>query len=440
MESALYQGSHSADPSHIHEDVVMTEAPGILTIGSVEPEMFRDILQTHGPTDSYYANGMADDLDSLLFQTPACTSRSDSMHLSESDSQACINLFMSRISPSGRTSAGALSRPSRELSHEGSHSDGSLRPGGGSSRFPSREMMDFLGSDILDRCATPQSAKEVQGIGRVIANDIDWDSISLPLLLLKSHLSAFLDGSQSYLTRKYSSRVSEDTLFEMLRSSWLQAKLEDVVNWNSKATAQAIRECRDHKANKITPTSPPSTVTSQSRNSALRRREGSDTRIKTHAYIVSKGLAGRLRIMFRTPIVPTRDNDAANPSPELTLSYLPTASESTTALTILFSMSPTLQRSSISPYIKSFNVVPRDSEIIEAVKRNDLKAVQQLFDMNKASPLDVDPWGYSLLSVSVSAPKCERERLMLYPVRHERKRIGCVSITSARRCQHPELQ
>ena len=98
MNSALCQGSHSADPSDIHEDLVMTEAPDILTIDSVEPDMFRDILQTPGPTDSCYTIGMADDLDSLRFQTPARTSRSDSMHRSESGWQALVEW-----SPSGRS-------------------------------------------------------------------------------------------------------------------------------------------------------------------------------------------------------------------------------------------------------------------------------------------------------------------------------------------------
>lgn len=54
----------------------------------------------------------------------------------------------------------------------------------------------------------------------------------------------------------------------------------------------------------------------------------------------------------------------------------------------------------ICPYIETFNVVPHNSKIIQYVSQNNVRGVQRLFDLGEASPLDVDPFGISLLSVS----------------------------------------
>ena len=48
------------------------------------------------------------------------------------------------------------------------------------------------------------------------------------------------------------------------------------------------------------------------------------------------------------------------------------------------------------------NLVPESSEVIRRVSRNDLLGLQKQFDNREASPLDVDPRGYSSLSVSLT--------------------------------------
>ena len=50
--------------------------------------------------------------------------------------------------------------------------------------------------------------------------------------------------------------------------------------------------------------------------------------------------------------------------------------------------------------IKTYNVVPDNSEIIEAVRWNDTRAFRKLIKERKASPRDVDSQGFSLLHVS----------------------------------------
>lgn len=51
------------------------------------------------------------------------------------------------------------------------------------------------------------------------------------------------------------------------------------------------------------------------------------------------------------------------------------------------------------PLIRTFNVVPEDSKIIDCVRRNDLNGFKRLIDEKLASPRDVSPNGLSLLQV-----------------------------------------
>ena len=55
----------------------------------------------------------------------------------------------------------------------------------------------------------------------------------------------------------------------------------------------------------------------------------------------------------------------------------------------------------IGPCLRTFNVIPNNSEAISCIKHNDLEGLQTLFDKREASPTDVDEGGFTLLSVSV---------------------------------------
>lgn len=50
--------------------------------------------------------------------------------------------------------------------------------------------------------------------------------------------------------------------------------------------------------------------------------------------------------------------------------------------------------------LRSYNIVPNNSEILEAIRLGDTDAVLDLFRSGKASPFDKNPDGYSLLEVS----------------------------------------
>ena len=92
----------------------------------------------------------------------------------------------------------------------------------------------------------------------------------------------------------------------------------------------------------------------------------------------------------------------SRPQNMLRLSFMPIDEKRTTGIAINFQRTQdALLRTALSRRIKSINVVPKDSEVIQCIKRNDLRSLQILFDKREASPLDVDPQGCSLLSASL---------------------------------------
>ena len=84
----------------------------------------------------------------------------------------------------------------------------------------------------------------------------------------------------------------------------------------------------------------------------------------------------------------------------LAIAFMPRSKDRTVGVSIMFSeIRNTVGAQKISPYIRTFNVIPKDSAIINSVVHNNLEEVQSLFASGEASPLDVDPDGFSLLSV-----------------------------------------
>ena len=84
----------------------------------------------------------------------------------------------------------------------------------------------------------------------------------------------------------------------------------------------------------------------------------------------------------------------------LGLSIIPKACRRTLGLTANFTFFETNSNSPrISPTVHTFNVVPQDSAIINYVARDDLQNVRRMFEAGTASPFDIEPGGFSLLSV-----------------------------------------
>lgn len=84
----------------------------------------------------------------------------------------------------------------------------------------------------------------------------------------------------------------------------------------------------------------------------------------------------------------------------ITVCSIPQDQQRTLGLMVSFALNTAPFGARISPHIRTFNVVPTRSPIIECVKKHDLEGVQKLFAEGQASPSDVDPKGNSLLQVS----------------------------------------
>ena len=92
----------------------------------------------------------------------------------------------------------------------------------------------------------------------------------------------------------------------------------------------------------------------------------------------------------------------SNPQFALHVSFMPRDEKRTIVISIDFEGAPDNRPAySLGRYIKTINVVPQESDIIQCVSRNDVRSLQILFDKREASALDVDPQGFSLLSVSI---------------------------------------
>ena len=88
----------------------------------------------------------------------------------------------------------------------------------------------------------------------------------------------------------------------------------------------------------------------------------------------------------------------------LDLAVTPTADERTKGVSVTFIRTVNeFVGPHTCPFIKVFNVVPDDSEILSCVSSNDLQGIQKLFERGEASPTDVDKHGFSLLSVRIQA-------------------------------------
>ena len=201
---------------------------------------------------------------------------------------------------------------------------------------------------------------------------------------------------------KVDSRGSDrDKLHGMIHSEWLRLELDNVICWILESVSKDIRQ---HQARRgIGKFASPF---EESREPSAHRRRSGD-KIETNnevpiigtSYAQSKSHRGVLRVTlgnFLNRETPTNILEA------LRVFFMPMESRRTIGLCATFiNVMSEVSGPRISPRLKTFNVVPDDSEIISCIKRNDLNGLQMLFDKRQASPTDVDPRGFSLLSVSV---------------------------------------
>ena len=209
--------------------------------------------------------------------------------------------------------------------------------------------------------------------------------------------------------RNFSRGSTLDILHRLLCSGWLLNELENLLCWSYEASARAIRQRQSARNGALEDTySKRSDIHNDDYNTLgtemdLRRRSSilSGQQTKLTSAWSSHMPNGTLNIRLRTVTPQHLILDGKKSPSVLEISSIPIMANRTTGISAVFINPLSNNRGPrISPQIRTFNVVPEGSEIILCVRNNDLQGVRSLFDLGKASPSDVDPRGFSLLSAS----------------------------------------
>ena len=260
--------------------------------------------------------------------------------------------------------------------------------------------MPILG-DVESKGGSLSTQVQIQlGNGQPITcENFDPSNALLPLLLMQAHLGR--DFCSDYHSKVDLRGSNLDKLHGITHSEWLKLELDNVICWISERLYKTIRQHQaQRRIGKFA-----SHVEKDREPSAQRRR--SDDKIETNDDLQSIGTAyaqtythrGALRVRLGK----IRDRGTLADAPEiLTVTFVPEDCRRTMGLCATFiDVMSEANGPRISPRLRTFNVVPDDSEVISCIKRNDLNGLQLLFDKREASPTDVGSRGSSLLSVSV---------------------------------------
>lgn len=387
-------------------DFVMAEAPVAPALRSEGTEFWGDILSST-EMQLENSNGISRVLQNdESWRRPSTTqpSRASSMQVSSTDWRRYLN-----FSPSMRSSSGVYAMASRSPRYP-SRPSGAIR-----SRTTASPRAFFPNSVVRathreqgSHSMTPQQSN---GLAIFLTFDgTDPDIIMLPLQMLRSSYLEFLklDLSNPGIWKNWFSQGSTlDHLDSTLRSDWLSLEMEELICQGYELSAQAIRRRQaarpvssigsrrflsldDHETERLEIGHWP--TENRDLETSLEMRPTSRTSRQTSM--------GRLNLELSTP---SRDSPHSNISDVpcvINISFVPRRQQRTTGISAVFQRgSSASEVCNISPRLRTFNVIPNDSLVIKYIARNDILGVQRLFTEGKASPLDVDSNGFSLLSV-----------------------------------------
>ena len=269
-----------------------------------------------------------------------------------------------------------------------------------------------IDDDERQACRQPSYAKVQEhdtlinnlDVGPIILENGDIQSLISPLELCKSHLIRSL--GHPLIQRMVNVEPVTACLIELLQSPWLLSAMDGLLCWAYEMTAN--RSCQllgaSHDFNACS-----GPVKEPHDKGGMRSCKASETRKDTSATLWHKTSRSQLLVTSSTGTISVRyssvfgTNQRTMQSEQLlalALAFMPGSDDRTVGVSIMFSdIQDTVGAEKISPYIRTFNVIPKDSAIINSVLHNDLEGVRTLFASGEASPLDVDPDGFSLLSV-----------------------------------------
>ena len=233
------------------------------------------------------------------------------------------------------------------------------------------------------------------------------EEVVLPLHLLKENFPVHF--AQDSLGKYVRSVTPVADIFQLVDSMQLSFEIEDLLCQCFEMSASSIRErqaarkgrdtdvphCRKPLEEISQSSRTRSIATTKQNPQMLQKMEG---KVIYHMTWAVPNGTFRLRLISRADMsVPAVRTNL----PSIHVSFMPKDDRRTTGVTVRFQrLQGDHHGYSLYRRIKTINVVPKNSNVIQCVLRNDLQSLQMLFDKREASPLDVDPQGFSLLSVS----------------------------------------
>ena len=281
--------------------------------------------------------------------------------------------------------------------------------------YPSENIIKdtFTMDDIKKQpCRQPSYAKAQKhdnainnpDLGPIILENADIQSLISPLELCKSHLISSLDHPLLQKTVNFEPVTA--SLVKLLQSRWLLSTMNGLLCWAYEMTARRSRKLLGASHDFDIYSGP---VKEPDDRGGMRSCKAPEARKDTAASLWHLTSRSQLLVTSSTGTISLRSSSVYGTNQRtmesekllaLAVAFMPSSKGRTVGVSIMFSdIQDTVDAEKISPYIRTFNVIPKDSAIINSVLHDDLEGVQTLFASGEASPLDVDPDGFSLLSV-----------------------------------------
>lgn len=281
--------------------------------------------------------------------------------------------------------------------------------------YPNENLIDvtFTIGDIKRQpCRQPSYAKAQKhdnainnpDLRPIILENEEIQSLTSPLELCKSHLISALDHPLLQKTVKFEPGTAR--LIKFLRSRWLPSAMNGLLRWAYEMAARRSRQLLGASRDSDAYSGP---VKEPDDKGGMRSCKAPETQKDTAASLWRATSRSQLLITSSTGTISVRyssvcgTNQGTKKSEQLlalAIAFMPSSKDRAVGVSIMFGhIQDTVDAERFSPYMRTFNVIPKDSAIINSVLQDDLEGVQTLFASGEASPLDVDPDGFSLLSV-----------------------------------------